>query len=244
MGKPGCLLVTFLLTRPCPFEIVSRCFPPRFAKDNLYDQVPHKVWRKEWVVHCKPVGDGQAALKYLAPYIHRVAISNRRLVIHRQRGGMETSPGDLPISRFRYWPTQDVHALGGKLHAAFSSACASARICEGALLRFLWRLGSSPVGLIATTTWQNCQSRTSRGNRPGDCYAQKLSPKSCARNAVSPCFFSVTFSPALVALHKLSLLCRRAYVFDPGLRVSFPMSLFCFSCTCQFILFPLILRPV
>lgn len=27
-------------------------------------------------MHCKPVGNGQAALKYLAPYIFRVALSN------------------------------------------------------------------------------------------------------------------------------------------------------------------------
>jgi hypothetical protein len=37
------------------------------------------------------VGNGQAALKYLAPYIHRVAISNRRLVSIDHRGSMETS---------------------------------------------------------------------------------------------------------------------------------------------------------
>jgi hypothetical protein len=38
------------------------------------------VWQQDWVIHCKPVGDGRTALKYLAPYIFRVAISNRRLV--------------------------------------------------------------------------------------------------------------------------------------------------------------------
>jgi hypothetical protein len=38
------------------------------------------VWDRDWVVHCKPVGDGRTALKYLAPYIFRVAISNRRIV--------------------------------------------------------------------------------------------------------------------------------------------------------------------
>lgn len=31
-------------------------------------------------MHCKPVGNGHTALKYLAPYVFRVAISNRRLV--------------------------------------------------------------------------------------------------------------------------------------------------------------------
>jgi hypothetical protein len=42
--------------------------------------VPSEVWQREWVVHCKPVGSGRAALKYLAPYIFRVAIGNRRIL--------------------------------------------------------------------------------------------------------------------------------------------------------------------
>jgi hypothetical protein len=32
------------------------------------------------VVHCEPVGTGLGALKYLAPYIFRVAISNNRIL--------------------------------------------------------------------------------------------------------------------------------------------------------------------
>jgi len=44
-----------------------------------------------WVMHCLPVGDGQAALKYLAPYIYRVAISNRRLITFVDQGCMEKS---------------------------------------------------------------------------------------------------------------------------------------------------------
>jgi putative transposase len=43
-------------------------------------QVPPQVWRQAWVVHCQPVGSGQAALKYLAPYIFRVALSNNRIL--------------------------------------------------------------------------------------------------------------------------------------------------------------------
>ena len=31
-------------------------------------------------MHCEPVGNGRHALRYLAPYIFRIAISNRRLV--------------------------------------------------------------------------------------------------------------------------------------------------------------------
>jgi hypothetical protein len=47
---------------------------------GLLNQVPAAVWRQAWVVHSKAVGTGQAALKYLAPYIFRVAISNHRIV--------------------------------------------------------------------------------------------------------------------------------------------------------------------
>jgi hypothetical protein len=78
-----------------PVKALSKLFRAAFRrglqKTALFDQVPQKVWRKDWVVHCKPVGNGQAALKYLAPYIHRVAISNRRLISIEQRGSMETS---------------------------------------------------------------------------------------------------------------------------------------------------------
>jgi hypothetical protein len=42
--------------------------------------IPAEVWQQEWVVHCKPVGHGRQALKYLAPYIFRVAIGNKRIL--------------------------------------------------------------------------------------------------------------------------------------------------------------------
>ncbi|MFZ4779697.1 MAG: IS91 family transposase, partial [Terrimicrobiaceae bacterium] len=78
-----------------PVRALSKLFRAAFRsalkKTDIYNQVPQKVWSKEWVVHCKSVGDGQAALKYLAPYIHRVAISNRRLIKFTDNGSMETS---------------------------------------------------------------------------------------------------------------------------------------------------------
>jgi len=67
-----------------PVKALSRSFRAAFQhalqKTELYSLIPSSIWYKEWVVNCKVVGDGQAALKYLAPYIHRVAISNRRLI--------------------------------------------------------------------------------------------------------------------------------------------------------------------
>src|SRR5215212_11722637 len=45
----------------------------------LYWQVSAATWAQSWVVDCRGVGSGQAALKYLAPYIFRVALSNNRI---------------------------------------------------------------------------------------------------------------------------------------------------------------------
>jgi hypothetical protein len=47
---------------------------------ELFAPVPPQTWTTTWNVHCEAVGDGRTALKYLAPYIYRVALSNRRLV--------------------------------------------------------------------------------------------------------------------------------------------------------------------
>jgi len=43
--------------------------------------VPSRVWRKKWVVHCKPALQGaRTVLGYLGRYVHRVALANSRLV--------------------------------------------------------------------------------------------------------------------------------------------------------------------
>lgn len=47
---------------------------------GLDEQLPHEMWHKDWVVHCQPVGSGLAAVKYLAPYVFRVALTNRRIL--------------------------------------------------------------------------------------------------------------------------------------------------------------------
>jgi hypothetical protein len=46
----------------------------------LFKKIPAKTWQDDWVVNCISVGTGESALKYLAPYIFRVAISNRRII--------------------------------------------------------------------------------------------------------------------------------------------------------------------
>jgi hypothetical protein len=42
-------------------------------------QVDARAWAKSWVVDCRPVGNGASALKYLAPSIFRIALSNNRI---------------------------------------------------------------------------------------------------------------------------------------------------------------------
>ena len=49
-------------------------------KAGLYDLIPKKVWKKDWVCDVKAVGNGEAVLKYLAPYVYRVAISDRNIM--------------------------------------------------------------------------------------------------------------------------------------------------------------------
>jgi hypothetical protein len=72
----------FLMPVKALSKIVAGKFRDGLKKQSppLYDLVDPSVWRGPWVVHCQAVGNGQAALKYLATYIFRPAISNGRLL--------------------------------------------------------------------------------------------------------------------------------------------------------------------
>lgn len=67
-----------------PVRALSRIFRGKLLdalrSTPCYKSIPSKVWQQEWVVHCEPVGSGLGALKYLAPYIFRVAMSNNRIL--------------------------------------------------------------------------------------------------------------------------------------------------------------------
>jgi hypothetical protein len=70
-----------------PVRKLSRMIAKRFAavlqKDHpeLFEQVPDTLWRRAWCSYCKPYGKGQGAvLNYLARYVFRVALTNRRLI--------------------------------------------------------------------------------------------------------------------------------------------------------------------
>jgi len=70
-----------------PVHALSPVFRARF-RDALRIEYPEifatinpRVWKeKEWVVHSKPVGQGEKALRYLARYVYRVALSEHAIL--------------------------------------------------------------------------------------------------------------------------------------------------------------------
>jgi Putative transposase/Transposase zinc-binding domain len=69
------------LVHVTPLSVRFRAkFRAYLQKTDLFPLVDAPVWSKDWVVHCKPVGNGEEAFRSLAPYIFRVALSNNRLL--------------------------------------------------------------------------------------------------------------------------------------------------------------------
>jgi hypothetical protein len=85
-----------------PVKALSILFRAKFRdaldRAGLLRQVDPVVWRQDWVVHSQAVGDGQASLKYLAPYVFRVAIKRP------EDRGMRGRQGDLLVSPERLEP--------------------------------------------------------------------------------------------------------------------------------------------
>lgn len=65
-----------------PVEPLSLIFRAKFKDEmeRFLDEINPVVWQMDWNVNVQPLGDCATALKYLAPYIFRVAISNSRII--------------------------------------------------------------------------------------------------------------------------------------------------------------------
>jgi hypothetical protein len=67
-----------------PAKALSIVFRAKFRdilrREGLLNLVDPAVWSRNWVVHSKAAGDGQQSLRYLAPYVFRVAIGDHRIV--------------------------------------------------------------------------------------------------------------------------------------------------------------------
>jgi hypothetical protein len=55
-------------------------FKDMLKETEVYDLVPSTIWKQHWVCHIEPVENGEAVLKYLAPYVYRAAISDRNIL--------------------------------------------------------------------------------------------------------------------------------------------------------------------
>lgn len=67
-----------------PVRALSRIFRAKFMalarKAHPELHFPESLWSTDWVVYCKPAPQGgRKVLRYLGRYVHRVAITNRRI---------------------------------------------------------------------------------------------------------------------------------------------------------------------
>ena len=67
-----------------PVEVLSPLFRGRFlalAKKRFPEILwPRKAWSEEWVVYIKPALKPEKVLRYLGRYVHRLALSDRRIL--------------------------------------------------------------------------------------------------------------------------------------------------------------------
>jgi Putative transposase/Transposase zinc-binding domain len=77
--------IDFFLPVMALSEIFRAKFRDLIKQAQLFDQIPAPVWHIDWNVNCQAVSSSQACLKYLAPYVFKVAISNSRIVALQDR---------------------------------------------------------------------------------------------------------------------------------------------------------------
>ena len=67
-----------------PVQALAKIFRAKFRDEmidaGLFDQIPSQVWLIDWNVNSQAVPSSEASLKYLAPYVFKVAISNSRIM--------------------------------------------------------------------------------------------------------------------------------------------------------------------
>lgn len=71
-----------------PVRVLSALFRARFRDalrqrlPEVFAALPPAVWRRDWVVHSKAVGDGKNVLRYLSRYLYRVALADSAILAH------------------------------------------------------------------------------------------------------------------------------------------------------------------
>lgn len=84
-----------------PVQALSTVFRARFRDElrqqlpDVFATIPPTVWKRDWVVHSEPVGDGKNALRYLSRYVYRPPVADSAIGEH-----------DGDAVAFRYRETQ------------------------------------------------------------------------------------------------------------------------------------------
>jgi hypothetical protein len=67
-----------------PVRALSMIFKAKFRdamkETDLFDEIPSEIWQLDWNVNSQAVGGSETSLKYLAPYVFKVALSNSRIL--------------------------------------------------------------------------------------------------------------------------------------------------------------------
>lgn len=96
-----------------PVRALSKLYKAKFkaemVKLGLMAKIDPSVWEVDWIVNCQAVGSSEASLKYLAPYVFRVAISDNRILTvknrtvtfcYRKTGSRRLRKTTLPVLTF------------------------------------------------------------------------------------------------------------------------------------------------
>lgn len=96
-----------------PVKAMSRIYRAKFReamiREGLYSQIPAEVWDMDWNVNVQAVDSAEQTLKYLAPYVFKVAISDHRIasvedrtvtIRYRKSGGNRTRTMALDVMEF------------------------------------------------------------------------------------------------------------------------------------------------
>jgi hypothetical protein len=144
-----------------PVKALSRVFRAMMREalqqiaPELFRQIPASVWRKDWVVHAIPAGNGNAVLKYFAPYVFRVAISNKRIVklengqvtfLYRHPQTKSWMPMTLEVFEFIRRFLQHVLPRG------FKKACPE--LVEGSATLDFWQQRTNTCSPCCNTSWE------------------------------------------------------------------------------------------
>lgn len=94
-----------------PVKAMSAIFKAKFKdemkKNNLYTQIPSKVWEQNFNVNCQAVGSSERSIRYLAPYVFKIAISDYRIVnVDNRRVSFKYKK-----SKSNRWRTMHLHVM-------------------------------------------------------------------------------------------------------------------------------------